>query len=121
MKTLIISCVTAIVLAGAATANPTALQGSVATPGDVTIVSSGEHQFVKFGSNFAVESQAECEVQHVDSQTGKVTKIGQLISRKGYQVYQVPEGLVIDRGDRIVIYSPLMADDLATVELSDIK
>lgn len=119
MKIYLLTCVAAIVLAGAATANPTTLQGSAATSGDVEIVTSGEHQYVKFGSNFAVESQAECEVQHVDSQTGKVTKIGQLISRKGYQVYQVPEGLVIDRGDRIVVYSPLMADELATVELSE--
>ena len=51
----------------------------------------------------------------------RVTKIGQLVSKKGYQVYQVPEGLVIDSADRIVVYSPLIADDLATVELEKEK
>lgn len=120
MKTLILTCVATIVMMGSALANPASPQSATA-PGDVEIVTKDGHQFVKFGTNFSVESQAECEVQHVDGQTGKVTTIGQLISRKGYQVYEVPDGLVINRGDRIVIYSPLMADDLATVELSDIK
>ncbi len=100
-------------------AQPAQLQGTINTPRDVEVVSRDGHQFVKFNSSFSVESQAECEVQHVDGQTGKVTKIGQLVSKKGYQVYQVPEGLVIDSADRIVVYSPLIADDLATVELNE--
>lgn len=100
-----------------ALAQPTQLQGTLNTPRDVEVVSRDGHQFLKFGSSFSVESQAECVVQHVDGQTGKITKIGQLVSKKGYQVYEVPEGLVIDGADQIVVYSPLIADDLATVEL----
>ena len=115
------SLLATLLLGTAATAQQGQLQGTVSDPGDVEIVSNDGHQFVKFGSTFVVESQAECEVQHVDGQTGKVTKIGQLVSKKGYQVYQVPEGLVIDSADRIVVYSPLIADDLATVELEKEK
>lgn len=98
-------------------AQPGSLQGTVNQPGDIEVVSRDGYQYVKFGESFSVESQAECEVRHLDAQTGQVTTIGQLVSKHGYQVYQVPDGLVIDDADRIVIYSPLIAEDLASVEL----
>lgn len=109
--------VTASLLGVGAYAQLGSLQGSVNQPGDVEVVSRDGYQYVKFGKSFSVESQAECEVRHLDAQTGQVTTIGQLVSKHGYQVYQVPDGLVIDDADRIVIYSPLIAEDLANVEL----
>jgi hypothetical protein len=97
------------------------IRGSVVTPaaGQIEVVSSGDHQYLKFSEEFSVASQAETEIRHLDGQTGAITVIGKLISRNGYQVYEVPERLKIDGDDQIVLYSPLHADDLATVELSE--
>lgn len=97
------------------------LRGTATAPaqGDVEIVDNNGHQFVKFGQNFTVASQAESEVRHIDGQTGQVTTLGKLVNKSGYQVYEVPAGLKIDSTDRIVVYSPLHADELATVNLAD--
>lgn len=95
------------------------LRGTSTAPaqGDLEVVENNGHQFVKFGQNFTVASQAECEVRHIDGGTGKTTTIGRLVNKAGYQVYEVPAGLKIDAADRIVIYSPLHGDDLATINL----
>lgn len=123
MKTLILAAATGWLLAaGPTTAEPTTvLKGTVLNPaaGDIEVLSSNGHQYLKFEKNFAVASQAESEVRHIDGQTGQSTFIGYLVNRQGYQVYEVPAGLTIDSDDRIVVYSPLMADDLATVELDE--
>lgn len=127
MKRLILTTLLGIALtAGPALAQPShqvdfggPLQGSTVTPasGGLEVVSSGGHQYIKFSEDFSVASQAETEIRHIDGQTGAVTTLGNLASRKGYQVYEVPQHLVIDGSDTIVLYSPLHADDLATVEL----
>ncbi len=97
------------------------LRGTATAPatGEVEVVENNGHQFVKFGENFSVASQAESEVRHIDGQTGAVTTIARLANKSGYQVYEVPAGLSIDSADRIVVYSPLHADELATVNLVD--
>ena len=53
----------------------------------------------------------------MDGKTGKETLVGHLISKQGAQVYTIPKNLTVDGSDRIVIYSPLRAEDLATVDL----
>lgn len=123
MKTFIIAAVTGWLLAaGPSAAEPTSvLKGTVSSQaaGDIEVISADGQQYIKFAENFSVTSQAESEVRHLDGQTGQTTFIAYLANRRGYQVYEVPEGLVIDEQDSIVVYSPLMADDLATVELRD--
>lgn len=128
MKKLILTTLLGLLLSsGSVLAQPSsvrvelagALQGSGGTSaaGDVEVVSSGEHQYIKFGDSFTVASQAETEIRHIDGQTGQVTTLGNLVSRTGYQVYEVPAHIIIDKDDTIVLYSPLHADDIATVEL----
>lgn len=96
-----------------------AMNGTVVAPaqGQVEVVSNSGHQFIKFSQDFAVSSQAEAEVRLVDGQTGKVTFIAYLNRQNGYQVYEVPPNMNVDEGDQIVIYSPLTADNVATVDL----
>lgn len=96
------------------------LRGTVSNPaaGQVEVVSSGGHQYIKFDDKFSVRSQTETEVRHVDGATGKVTVIGPLVSREGYQVYEVPERVTVGSDDKIVLYNPLYANDLADVDLT---
>ncbi len=96
------------------------LRGTVSNPaaGQVEVISNGGHQFLKFSEDFSVASQTETEVRHVDGESGKITVIGALVSEKGYQVYEVPERLVIESNDKIVLYNPLYANDLADVDLT---
>lgn len=131
-KLMILGAITLSLMAGPALAGPNSgmnpkadlegsLQGTTVNPaaGEVEIVSNSGHQFIKFNKEFEVASQAETEVRLVDGQTGKVSFVGYLVDKNGYQVYEVPEGMKVDEADRIVLYSPLHAEDLATVELSD--
>lgn len=95
------------------------MQGTTTAParGEVQVITNSEHQFIRFDKDFSVASQAETEVRLVDGQTGKVSFIAFLSKKNGYQIYEVPEHLHIDDGDKIVIYSPLRAENVATVEL----
>ena len=97
------------------------MQGTTtaAADGEVQVISNSGHQFIRFDKDFAVDSQAETEVRLVDGKTGKVSFIGFLSKKNGYQIYEVPEGMQIGDGDQIVIYSPLRAENVATVELSE--
>ncbi len=97
------------------------MQGTTtaAAEGEVQVISNSGHQFIRFDKDFAVASQAEAEVRLVDGETGKVSFIAFLSKRNGYQIYEVPEYLQVGQGDRIVIYSPLRAENVATVELSE--
>ena len=96
-----------------------AVKGTANSPaaGDVRVVSNEGRQFIKFDDQFQVASQAETEVRLVDGKTGKQTVVGHLVKRKGAQSYTVPANLKVDSEDRIVLYSPLQAEDLATVDL----
>jgi hypothetical protein len=112
-------------IAGPARAEQTSLDGAVQgihgspAAGQATIVSRNGHQFLRFAEGFSVASQAEVEIRLVDGRTGAQTLVGRLSSRSGTQVYQLPEGVRAGEDDRIVLYSPLQAEDLATVELSE--
>lgn len=83
------------------------------------MISNSDHQFVRFDKDFSVASQAEAEVRLIDGETGKVSFIAFLSKKNGYQIYEIPEHLHVGEGDRIVIYSPLRAENVATVELTD--
>lgn len=92
---------------------------TAAADGQVQVVSNSGHQYIKFDKDFAVASQAEAEVRLIDGKTGKVSFIAFLNKQNGYQIYELPDHLSVEEGDQIVIYSPLRAENVATVDLSE--